>query len=337
MEQNNVITKIQTIQINIEEDESIAFSGDFHADSIGPESRIDDYQFTCITKLEDILKKCIDKNVKAFFFPGDMFSRILIPHECVNVIGDVLMKFKKEGIRVFSIVGNHDIARNQLEKLVKSPLQTLFTFEAVEHININMRVVINKKTLITPVNYMEYPIIAYEKAKYNILLAHMFYKASELFSAGPHNIEEKDVLDWNYDCMVLGHDHVPYPIIRVGKTDIVRPGSIMRATSHEYNLSRIPCFYVLKNPAEYNVSNFEKIDIQAKPFEEIASSSVLNKKSNTLSGLQDILSNLAERLAGTDISDGKDRIVEMIKKDPQVPQEVKALLFHYFSECQISI
>jgi len=338
MEQQTPIPKIQTIQLEIAEDECIAFTGDLHADSIGPESRIDDYQFTVVTKLEDMLKKCIERNVKALIFPGDMFSRILIPHECVNVVGEVLMKFKREGIRIFTIIGNHDIARNQLEKLVKSPLRTLFTFEAVEQLGLYMRMVINKKTLITPVNYTETPVPAFPNAKYNILVAHMFYKASELFAAGSHNIEEKDVIEWGYDCIVLGHDHVPYPIMRVGKTDILRPGSIMRATSHEYNFNRIPCFYILKNPAEYNVSNFEKIDIIAKPFEEIASNSVLNKKNmSNLTGLQDILSNLAERLAGTDTTTGNDRIIEMIKNDDQLPIEVKSLLYHYFSEAGIVV
>ena len=166
----------------------------------------------------------------------------------------------------------------------------------------------------------------------------MFYKASELFAAGAHNIEDQNVLDWNYDCMVLGHDHVPYPIMRVGKTDIVRPGSVMRGTSHDYNFTRIPCFYVLRKPCEYDVTNFEKVDIAAKNFEDIASNFVINKRNtSTLTGLQDILGNLAERLAGTDNDRGGDRIVEMIKQDTEVPNDVKALLFNYFSEMQISV
>jgi hypothetical protein len=225
-----------------------------------------------------------------------------------------------------------------LEKLVKSPLRTLFTFEVAEHIHLYKRVVINKKTLITPVNYTESPVPALPKAKYNIMLAHMFYNASELFAAGVHNLTEKDVLDLNYDCMILGHDHVLYPNKKVGKTDVIRPGSIMRATAHEYNYHRTPCFCILRNPSEYDIKNMERIDIQSKPFEEVASNSVQNKKEfNTFTGLHDILSNLAERLAGTDISNGGDRIIELIKNDDKVPKEVKSLLFHYFAESGISV
>jgi len=324
--------------MDIGEGECLGFAGDLHADLNGPDSRIDDFLFVVVSKLEDMLKKCVERRVKALIFTGDIFSRVLVPHECINAIGNVFMKFKKEGIRLFTIVGNHDIARNQIEKLVKSPLNTLFTFEAMEHINLYKRIVINKKTLITAVDYTEQPIVAFPKAKYNILVAHMFYKASELFAAGVHNIDEQNVLDWNYDCMVLGHDHVPYPIMSMGVTDIVRPGSITRGTSHEYNFHRIPYFYVLKNPTEYHVSNFEKVDIAAQPFEEIASNSVLNKRNNiTYSGLQDILSNLAERLAGNDNSNGGDRVVEIIKQDTLLPDEVRSLLFTYFSEAGISI
>lgn len=330
--------KINTIQIEMGKDECLGFCGDLHADYSGPDSRIDDYQHTVICKLDDILKKCLIKNVKVLVFAGDMFSRIAVPHECVNAVGEAFMNFKRNGVRVFSIVGNHDIARNNMDRLIKSPLKTLFTFEVVEHINLNIRIVLNKKTLITPVDYVQTPVGAYEKAKYNILIAHMFFNSTDLFSSGSHNITESDVINWGYDCIMLGHDHVPYPIIRVGKTDIIRPGSVMRATSHEYNFNRIPCFYVLKNPSEYDVSNFEKVDIEAKPFEEIASNSVINRKSmSTVIGLQGILSDLADRIVGVENKDGVDRIVEIVKNDKELPYEVRSLLLTYFQEHNIVI
>lgn len=330
-------TKTNTKVITLQDDESIAFVGDLHADLSGPESRIDDYQHTVITKLNSICSSCIKHKVKAVIFAGDMFSRITVPHECVNAVGEAFMKFKKADILVFSIVGNHDIARNNMERLIKSPLKTLFTFEVVEHINLNSRIVINNKTLITPVDYVEYPTPAYEKAKYNILVAHMFYNSSELFAAGKHNIKEEDVKKWGYDCMFLGHDHVPYPIMRVGKTDILRPGSVMRATSHEYNYERMPYFYILKSPDEYNVNNFIKIDIEAKPFSEVASNSVVNKKilNNGLQ-LQSLLGDLAGRISNVTASE-EDRIVEIIKSDKELPNEVRQMLFSYFSENGISI
>ena len=320
----------------IDEGETIAFAGDLHCDSVGTDARIDDYQTTLLGKLEDILNKCLDNKVKALFFPGDIFSRVLVPHESVTLLGEAFLQFKKAGIKVFTIVGNHDIARNQQEKLAKSPLQTLFSLEVIEHINLNNPVIINGVTLVTPVNYTETPKQAMASFKYNILLAHMFYNANELIDAGDHNITEQDITDWQYDCAVLGHDHVPYDIKKVGRTDIVRAGSVMRASAHEYNFDRIPCFWILKNPHKYNVKNFKKIDIAAKPFIEIASSSIVNKK-EVNKDFQDVLSNLAERLTGTNISNGEDRIISLIKTDDKVSKKVRALLFDYFNEAGIII
>jgi DNA repair exonuclease SbcCD nuclease subunit len=330
--------KINVIELRLDDEECLGFCGDLHADSCGPESRIDDYLDTVVGKLNSIYESCIEKKVKALLFTGDIFSRISVPHECVNVIGNAFMRFKRAEIQTFTILGNHDIVRNNLDRIERSPISTLFTFNALTELNLKNRIVVNKKLLITSVNYTEPPLPADPRAKYNLLLAHMFYKASELFGAGVHNIEEKDLINWGYDCIVLGHDHTEYPIMRVGKTDIIRPGSVMRATAHDYNFQRIPVFYILKNPSEYSVTNFEKVIIKAKPFEEIASNSVITKKDmNSLGGIQDILSSLAQRIVGLEDDSEGDRIVEKIKKDENLTPEIRQILFNYFQEAGIFV
>lgn len=316
--------------------ESIAFIGDLHVDSVGPASRLDDYMITVCEKVNDIRIKCLERNVKAVLFSGDIFNRIQMPNETINMIGIEFKKFIKEGISLYSIVGNHDIARNRFreEKLLVSPLSILFNFDIVKHINLTRRIVINKKTLITPVDYTQYPPKAMEKVQGNILFAHMFFNAGDIMADENHNLKPEHIKDLGYDCAVLGHDHVYYPIMNCEGTDIVRPGSVMRATAHEYNFRRIPCFYVLRNPEEYNVSNFEQVDIVCKPFVNIASNTVLNKKSiNTISIACD-LSDLASKLADNTVG-YEDRIVELIKSDTNLPNDVRQLIFNYFQEMQV--
>jgi hypothetical protein len=256
------------------------------------------------------------------------------------------LEFKKHDMSLYTIVGNHDIARNQMEKLKKSPLQILFTAEVLEQINLQKRVVINKKTLITPVSYMEYPTPKYNKAPYNILLAHMFFNASELFTGNTpdgkqdnrHNIQTRDLTNWEYNAAVLGHDHVEYPTMRVGNTDLIRPGAVTRATSHEYNFYRTPCFYILHDPSRYDSSNWERVDVKSLPFDEVASTSVSTKKSlDNMEGLKSLLSDLASRLVRHDSGDNEDTVVAFIKQDDKISDEVRQLLFHYFEECGITI
>ena len=323
---------MQVIQLTLNSNEKIAFCCDVHFDNRTPDSRIDDLPVTAVSKLTDMLNKCIERNVKHLFFEGDILNRIQVTHECVNMLGEVLLKYKDAGIELYTICGNHDILRNSLENFERSPLQTLFTFGVIKHINLENRVIINKKVMITPVDYTEYPPKAEPSASVNILLAHMFFNASELMADERHNLSKKAVDDLGYDLIMLGHDHEEYPIVRQGKSLIVRSGSLLRGTSHNYNFSRKPGFIVLNNLDNITEDTIEKVELEHKKYEDIASSYVLNKKSiSSISGLQDVLSNLAEKLSEGSEADG-DRIWDIINSDEDLPTDCRLLILKYISE-----
>ena len=323
---------MEVIPISLNKGERIAFCCDLHYDNRTPDSRIDNILDTAIQKTEDMLEKCIARNVKHLFFEGDIFSRIQTTHECVNIVGDALLRFKKNGIRLFTICGNHDILRNSLENIERSPIQTLFTFGVLEHINLNKRVVINRKVMITPVDYTEYPPKASDVAETNILLAHMFFNMSNYIADERHNLSKDDVNKLGYDVVFLGHDHEEYPTVRCGKSLVVRSGSLLRGTSHNYNFQRKPKFIVLNDIDNICEDTIEKVEIVHKDYKDVASSYVLNKKQlSSISGIQDVLSNLAEKLSVGTSSDG-DRILDIIKSDENLPSECRDLLLKYINE-----
>lgn len=323
---------MNVIQLSLQNDEKIGFVSDLHLDSRTPDSRIDDLMETAQHKLEDMLTKCIERNVKFLFFEGDIINRIAVPHQVINVFGELFMRYKEAGIELFTICGNHDILRNSLENIERSPVQTLFTFGVLRHINLDNRVIINKKIMITPVDYTEYPPKADPQAPVNILLAHMFYNASELMADERHNLSKKNVEDLGYDAIFLGHDHEEYPIVKQGKSIIVRHGSLLRGTSHSYNFTREPGFVVLNDINDIREETIEKVVVAHKKYEDIASSYVLNRKQlSSISGLQDVLSNLAEKLSeGSDV-DG-DRIWDIINTDPELPADCRLMILKYISE-----
>lgn len=323
---------MNVIQLVLNKDERVAFCCDVHFDSNTPDSRIDDIQETAIEKLKDMLNKCIERNVKYLFFEGDIFNRIQVPHLCVNLFGEILLKYKEAGIELFTICGNHDILRNSLDNFERSPLQTLFTFGILKHINLNTRVIINKKVMITPVDYTEYPPVADKSAPVNILLAHMFYDVGELLSDEKHNLTREAVEKLGYDLIVLGHDHEHYPIVNQDGCLIVRSGSLLRGTSHNYNFTRKPCFVVLNDIENITENSIEEVEIEHKKYEDIASSYVLNKKSmSSITGLQDVLSNLALKLSEGSEVDG-DRILDIINTDEDLPVECRLLILKYINE-----
>lgn len=322
---------MEVTQIQLNKGESIAFCCDLHMDSQTPSSRIDDIQVTLIEKMKDIKNKCVERNVKHLFFEGDIFNRVACPHSCVNLLGEEFLNFKKEGIELYSILGNHDIVRNSLEAIEKSPIQTLFSFGVLKHINLDNRIIFNKKVMVTPVDYTEYPPKAEENASYNILLAHMFFDASELFADERHNLTKEDVKKLGYDLIVLGHDHEEYEDVIINNCRIIRSGSILRGTANNYNFSREPKFVVIRDINDID-SSIEKVVINHKPYKDIASEYVINKKQlSSITGLQDVLSNLAEKLAESSETDG-DRIFEIIKSDPDLPSDCRGLLLKYIAE-----
>lgn len=319
------------IQLKLNPEERIAFISDVHVDSRMPESRIDDIIVTLRDKMMDILKKCKDRNVKYVFFEGDIVNRIQCPFEPITMIAEVLLEFKKSDMRCFTVLGNHDIVRNSLESIDKSPIQILFTLGAIEHINLKTLVEINGTTLITPVDYTELPISAKSEYAQNILLAHAFYNAPDFIADSRHNITEKDVENLGYDLIVLGHDHGDYEDEIVGKCRIVRHGSVLRGMSHNYNFTRKPNFVIVNNINDV-ANSVERIEIQHRDYKDVASEYMLNRKTfNSLTGLQDVLSNLADKLTDTTETDS-DRIYNIIINDENLPTNCRNILLKYINE-----
>ncbi len=207
--------------IDLNNDENIAIIGDLHFDNRTINSRIDDLLITANNKLKDIFIKCQQHNVKIVIFQGDVFNRNQISYEALNLFTNTLMHFKNlnSDLQIYSIIGNHDMFRNSIDLMQKTPLQLLFNSGIIEHICLENKLQVNiknesskiKKLLITPVDYIEYPPEADANFDINILIAHMFYNKSDAVSNSEHNLKNNEVKNLNYDFIFLGHDHEEYP------------------------------------------------------------------------------------------------------------------------------
>lgn len=323
---------MRVIKLNLKPNEIIGFISDLHLDCQQANSRTDDILTTLMNKMEDVLNSCKSRNVKALFFAGDVVNRTGMPFSPINAFIELLIKYREAGIGMYSICGNHDVMRNSLDYIGRSPIQTLFSSGLMTHINLESKVLINDSILITPVDYMEYPVSADKNVKTNILLCHMFIEANEFLSDDKHNLRVEDIVQLDYDYIFAGHDHKEYPIREVGKTKVYRIGSVLRGTSHDYNFQRKPNFIVFTDLNNICQETIETVEIAHKPYKDVVSNYVLNRKhEGSLSGLKDVLSNLAERLAMSSDKDD-DRILEIIKTDPNLPNDSRLQLLHYISE-----
>lgn len=235
--------------------------GDAHLNSTTPHSRIDDYPNTILDKLSQVRLFMVSHNIPYLFLLGDVFHKPRQPVSYLSRVIQTFLSFKQSGIRVFSIVGNHDLYNDNLQTLSSTSLGVLF-YTVVEPFN--------------SISFSDYSVIADNypnplPTSGDILLAHRFYNSP--LGTQVDNIP-KNTLKFKF--AFLGHDHMPYdPVVDSGCI-IYRPGSFSRGTAHKYNINRsIYAYHFLDGSAT-------RIDIPHLPTNKVFSINVTSKVQSSL-------------------------------------------------------
>lgn len=336
---------MSAIKLYVEPTDRFGFVGDLHANET-MSSRLDQYLDTCCEKLNSIGTICQNENVKYLFFAGDIFHRVSCTHECVNRIGNIFLSLQMRGIRLFSIYGNHDLLRNSLDitALARVPLTTLFNFNIIEHVCFDKPVEVYRideeegtanSVKITCADFGEQIPNADKSFDKNILMAHMFFDQTGFLSGEEENIPRDKMEEYEYDMAFLGHDHEEHPKTFCGNTAVVRSGSLLRGTVHDYNFTREPGFIIVDDI--FNPSHVRKAIVPYKDYQDIISQTALNRKTTAKpeSVSRENLRNLAERIAsaGTDNSEftQEDVILKTIKEDSSISPSRRSILMKYLS------
>lgn len=255
---------------------SICVVGDMHLHGTNFSSRVDNYVETTIQKLSILRREMLAKGVRYLVCLGDIFH---VPKERTDyefAVIEEFQKFKKSGIEVFSIVGNHDISNERLELINKSSLGILFITKTINPFT-KITFARGEKTplVLTGCNFPNEPSPPEDKSAFNICVAHKFYDVS----LSDDSLKQNDLELLGYNMYLLGHDHVPYDMTRVpiptGVVGIVRPGSFMRATSHNYNTNRLVYMDEIKVGSRVEVVRHT---LPVKSPEEVFPSSAINKE-----------------------------------------------------------
>jgi DNA repair exonuclease SbcCD nuclease subunit len=213
----------------------ILFIGDPHFDSQTPVSRIDNYRETTVVKLENLLKLAIDTQAYAVFTTGDFFNRYDIPISYINEVMTILKKFSDNGIKVFSVVGNHDLPHNSIDYFKNTPLSLLDKSGLVKCLNTyqdSQYKVEFDNTVVYGLSFTKSIDYDIDDKKQSILVMHY---ASE--NTVPNESISLDSLK-QFNIVVSGHDHMYYEPIENYGVKLFRPGSFTRRTRDAYNLKR---------------------------------------------------------------------------------------------------
>lgn len=260
----------------------IGVVGDMHIQESSPRSRKDDYFTQCLIELSHIFE-----TNDVILLLGDVFHRSTINDECKQRLMDVFLKHRKEGKKIYSLVGNHDINNMNLNSLKKSSLGVLAKPGLLKIIGSTQV----GPLLVDSIEMKRNPVVPKTDFHPSILLGHVFFENS----FDPKlSIERKQLMECGYDYVILGHDHEPYPPMTFGKTTLLRPGSLCRNTSHLYNLQRQPQ-YVRFSLEVDRIVDVKLVEVPAPKPEEIFFEAAFKKpEKNTLT----FMANVEEILKG---------------------------------------
>ena len=215
----------------------VCIIGDPHFSPKTPISRKDDYPNTLLNKLHNLYKLCMENKVSHCIFLGDLINCNQMTVEYLIQLYNGLLEFKVAGIKLHTIIGNHDLPHGSREYLENSAISLL-----LQTVIDNNDLIIDD-TLFVLENYYK-PVSAVKGVDfperpdliYKILCGHYFYLNG--FNDTEHTLTPEKCKEMEYNMYFLGHDHTPYEPLKVNGYEVHRPGSFSRGTSDTCHIGR---------------------------------------------------------------------------------------------------
>lgn len=251
----------------------ILFSGDPHLSCRAPASRIDDFAQSGIDKLNQIAKISKSHEVSYVVFLGDFFHVREQTWDYYNQVQAALAKIPATRL---SIVGNsHDVPYDRFDLLSRTPIGGLMgSGRGVLQLLDRHMIPSSPEWELVGQSVNELPLREWKKPTIpnSIFVAHLFY--TNAFD-DPLHITPEEIDSLGYKFMFLGHDHTPYaPVITPGGTTVIRPGSLMRGTSHLYQLYRDVRVCIL----DTDTCEVENVNLEVTPREQAFSRKAIEKE-----------------------------------------------------------
>jgi DNA repair exonuclease SbcCD nuclease subunit len=207
-----------------------AFSTDWHLTSVNPSSRIDDYTEAAFKKIEWVLKRCKEENA-VLLLGGDLFST---PSQIDSIKNRLKSMILDHGIMVVSIPGNHDLLHYNTDYIDRTSYQSMIAPSVMVDLQMmpGSRIEIGGWEIVAHKFAEAFPEIVIENT---IVLSHSFfnYDRDEKLAVQKQKVYQSKA---KYVC--FGHDHNQYPVEDSNGTVVVRPGALLRGTSHTENRVR---------------------------------------------------------------------------------------------------
>lgn len=194
----------------------IQLVGDVHLNDSNPISRTDNYYEAIMKKLDFILSQKFDVCI----FSGDIFNKITVSKFHLKRVLDLFYKYNNK--QIYSIVGNHDVLFGDIKYLDSSPIGILFASGLIKHLD-----VLSLDNFVFLGNDYGVDLPISPNVVKSFLVAHRYFEYGE-----PNEIMMSSDVK-KYDYVYLGHDHEEYPQLPLGKSLLLRTGSVCRNSSKD--------------------------------------------------------------------------------------------------------
>lgn len=293
------------------------FVGDQHFHHNTPSSRIDDYPMTMLAKFKAFLEMTASDDL--IILSGDFSHTPHLADWYLSLLVHLLKSYNRP--HIYSIIGNHEISKSRhaqdstLEVLMQTKLIKRLTPEPITWNGIS----------IYGFDYLNRDIPPAPRDKGTIYVVHKFVR-EELDSILPaeDTLTQSDIETLAPNVLLAGHDHCIYPIVRWGRTTIVRPGGFSRGTIHHYN--RIRDIFV----ARLDDQGVDYVKVPCLPDSEIFKKEDVPLKAIS-SRIQDFTSALKEsrKSSHTSITSVLDSI--------EMPPEIRKVVLDYLARGGITL
>lgn len=292
------------------------FVGDAHLNHVAPASRKDDYKRSMFNKLEWLIQKVIELEVRVVVFSGDLLHVKQYSDDFNTELNGVFRKFP---CPVFSIVGNHEVNFASPEYLHKSTLGVLMSSGVIKRLG---SITIGDLTLVG--HDFEIEVKPPQAPTPNSwLVAHAFYGAKPYSSELTEVVTAQMIKVFGYKGACLGHDHVSYPIDLTEGVIIVRPGALSRVSVAQQDRSRDVKVAVI----DATYPGTPVVDIIEVPVEsaEMVFSVEQTQRKGISSYLKDFVATyLSEAQTGS--TDLFGQLKELCKENAEVYQDAEAYI-----------
>ena len=313
---------------------------DCHVHDKAPQSRVDNYLDTCITKLHQVADHARKNRCDAVIDNGDFFhakAATKNSHEMVRRVIDLHREFYP--CPVYENPGNHDFPYNNVDYVERQPLGVLFSagiFQRLENEvfededGLKVRVVgFPFKTEYDP---LEFDI---ERGDEDVLIAAVHHFASpeggEIYGGADKALSYLDLADCSPDFFIFGHWHIDQGIQTVKDTTFMNLGSMTRGSLTKDNLDRTPRFGFIE--VEKAVDGSVDVHAEAVVYDVESSEDVFDlERHERLEKEQQDIEQFVSTLVQTAEDDGEENILEVVKEMSDFEGSVRKKAIQYLED-----